>query len=329
MDKTLLAKVRDCITAGRKFVLTTHVNPDGDGLGCEAALAAWLTDLGKDVHIFNSSPVPANYRFIDPDKLMMVYNRDLHREILLSADYIMILDISDWKRLRELGEDARGAAVPKICIDHHPPQDKFVDIKLVDTSACATGEIVYDLLKFAGAKITRRIAEALYTSIITDTGSFRFSNTNIRSFRICGELVEIGISPQRIYQNVYEHQPLSKIRLFAHALNHLKLEDKGRVAWFDITKEVLVEKGANTYDTEGFSDYPRVINGVEVSIMFIEMDEGKFKVSLRSRGNYVINGIAQKYGGGGHPYAAGIMIEGNMKEYIPRILEEVSYLFND
>jgi phosphoesterase RecJ-like protein len=92
---------------------------------------------------------------------------------------------------------------------------------------------------------------------------------------------------------------------------------------------VLVEKGANTYDTEGFSDYPRVINGVEVSIMFIEMDEGKFKVSLRSRGNYVINGIAQKYGGGGHPYAAGIMIEGNMKEYIPRILEEVSYLFND
>jgi len=329
IDRTLLAKVKDCVVRGHKFVLTTHVNPDGDGLGCEAALAAWLLDLGKDVFIFNHSPVPANYKFLDPDKMMKVYNRDQHREILLSVDHVIILDISDWNRLRELGVDIREAPVAKICIDHHPPQDKFVDLKVVDTNSCATGEIIYDLLKFAGAKISRRIAEALYTSIITDTGSFRFSNTNPRAFRICGELVETGISPQRIYQNIYEHQPISKIRLFAHALNHLKMEERGRVVWFEIAKEVLAEKGANTYDTEGFADYPRVINGVEVSIMFIEMDDAKFKVSLRSRGNHVINGIAQKFGGGGHPYAAGIMIEGSMKEYIPRILEEVSYLFKN
>ncbi len=329
IDRTLLAKVKDCIDRGRRFVLTTHVNPDGDGLGSEAAMAAWLMDLRKDVFIFNSSPVPANYKFLDPDKLMEVYNREQHRETLLSADYVIILDISDWNRLRDLGEDIREAPLPKICIDHHPPQDKFVDLKAVDTNSCATGEIIYDLLKFAGAKISRRIAEALYTSIITDTGSFRFSNTNPRAFRICGELVETGISPLRIYQNIYEHQPMSKIKLFAHVLNHLRMEERGRVVWFEITKDVLMEKGANTYDTEGFADYPRIINGVEVSIMFIEMDEGKFKVSLRSRGTYVINGIAQKFGGGGHPYAAGIMIQGSIKEYIPRILEEVSYLFND
>lgn len=327
VDRSLLERVRECIARGRKFVLTSHVNPDGDGLGCEAAIAAWLMDLGKEALIFNSSPTPANYRFLDPDKLMQVYNRERHREALLSADYVIILDISDWNRLREVGEDIRTAAISKICIDHHPPQDKFVDLKLVDVHACATGEIVYDLLKFSGAKITRRIAEALYTSIITDTGSFRFTNTNPRAYHICGELAETGINPPRIYQNVYEHQPLRKIQLFAYVLNHLRLEENGRIAWFEVSKEILAEKGANTYDTEGFADYPRVINGVEVSIMFIEMDDGKFKVSLRSRGNYVINGIAQKFGGGGHPYAAGIMIEGDMKEYIPRILEEVSYLF--
>lgn len=329
IDKTALARIKDSIAGGRTFVLTTHVNPDGDGLGCEAAMAAWLIDLGKDVYVFNQSPVPHNYKYLDPDKLMQVYNRDQHRETLLSADHVIILDISDWNRLRDLGEDIRHAPITKICIDHHPPQDKFVELKAVDTNSCATGEIVYDLLKFANAKITRRIAEALHTSIITDTGSFRFSNTNPRAFRICGEMVETGISPQRIYQNIYEHQPISKIQLFAYALNHLRLEEKGKIVWFEITKEVLAEKGANTYDTEGFADYPRVINGVEVSMMFIEMDDGRFKVSLRSRGNYVINGIAQKFGGGGHPYAAGIMIHGSMKEYIPRILEEVSYLFKN
>jgi phosphoesterase RecJ-like protein len=329
VDRSALAKVKECIAEGKKFVLTTHVNPDGDGLGCEAALVAWLQDMRKDVFVFNSSPVPINYKFLDPDKLMQVYNRDRHRDILLSVDYVIILDISDWNRLREVGEDIRHAPVQKICIDHHPPQEKFVDLKIVNVNACATGEIVYDLLKFSNAKIARRIAEALYTSIITDTGSFRFTNTNARSFRICAELVETGISPQRIYQNVYEHQPMSKIRLFSYALNHLRLEENGRVAWFEITKDVLIEKGANTYDTEGFADYPRIINGVEVSMMFIEIDDGRFKVSLRSRGNHVINGIAQKFGGGGHPYAAGIMIEGSMKEYIPRILEEVSYLFKN
>ncbi len=326
-DRAALKKVKDCIDGGKTFVLTTHVNPDGDGLGCEAALAAWLMDLGKDVYIFNSSPTPANYKFLDPDKLMKVYNRDRHRETLLAADYVIILDISDWKRLRELGEDVRFASVPKICIDHHPQQDKFVDLKVVNVNACATGEIVFDLLKFSEAKITRRIAEALYASIITDTGGFRFSNTNPRAFQICGELAETGINPPRIYQEIYEQQPMSKVRLFAYVLNHLRFEDKGRVAWFEITREVLAEKNANTYDTEGFADYPRSIDGVEVSIMFIELEDHKFKVSLRSRGNYVINGIAQKFGGGGHPYAAGIMIEGSMKAHIPRILEEVSYLF--
>ncbi len=327
VDRTAMETVRECFQRGRRFVLTTHVNPDGDGLGCEAALAAFLKEMGKEAVIFNSSPVPHNYRFLDPDDVIKVYEPKLHWDTVAASDYIIIVDISDWNRLRQLGEDIRKLQVPTICIDHHPPQDDFGDIKMMNEVACSTGEMVYDLIKFCGGKITRKIAEALYTSVITDTGSFRFSNATPRAFKICGELAETGISPQRIYQNIYEQQPLRKIRLFGYVLSHLKIEQNGRVVWFQLSKDVFTEKGANHYDTEGFADYPLVIDGVEVSIMFIELEEHKFKASLRSRGNYVINGIAQKFGGGGHPFAAGVQILGGMKEYIPRILEEVSYLF--
>ncbi|MFQ5603145.1 MAG: bifunctional oligoribonuclease/PAP phosphatase NrnA [bacterium] len=322
-----LEKVKDCIRRGNRFVLTTHVNPDGDGLGSEAAMAAFLNELGKDVYIFNSGPVPANYRFLDSSNKMIVYKPHLHREILFSADYIIILDISDWNRLRKIGEDMRDLKTKKICIDHHPPMEKFGDINLINIEACSTGEIVYDLIKFCCAPISKTIAEALYTCIVTDTGSFKFSNTNARAYTISGELVEAGVNPQKIYQQIYEHQTKSKIKLFAYVLNNLHFEQNDRVVWVEVTQKVLEEIGAKSYETDGLADYPRVINGVEVSIMFIEKQKSRIKVSLRSSGNFVINGIAQKFGGGGHPFAAGVSIEGSLKEYRPKILEEVSYLF--
>ncbi|NIR48142.1 bifunctional oligoribonuclease/PAP phosphatase NrnA [candidate division KSB1 bacterium] len=329
IDRTSLEKVRNCINRGQRFVLTTHVNPDGDGLGAEAAISALLTDIDKDVFIYNSSPVPPNYRFLDPDKQMVVYDPKHHREILRTADAILILDISDWHRLRELGREIKDLQITKICIDHHPLQEKFGDLKLVDVEACSTGEIVYNLIKFCNLPITKEIAQALYTCIMTDTGSFRFSNTNAQAFKISGELVECGVKPQRLYQKVYERQPLSKVKLFGHVLSNLRIEENGKVALVQVSKELLNSLGAKTNDTEGFADYPRVIDGVEVSVIFVEIGENKTKVSLRSRGNYVVNDIAQKFGGGGHPYAAGVVIEGQMNEYIPKVLKEVSHLFQE
>jgi phosphoesterase RecJ-like protein len=324
-----MEKARECINRGQRFVLTTHMNPDGDGLGSEAALAAFLNDRGKDVFIYNSSPVPSNYKFLDPDNKMIVYDAEIHHENLLTAYYIFILDISDWNRLKQVGEEIRDLRITKICIDHHPPHDKFGIINLIDVEASSTGEIVYDLIRFCGGKINKRIAEALYTSILTDTGSFRFSNTNARAHLICGELVEFGASPHKIYQSVYEHQAPSKVKLLGYVLYNLRLEQNGRVAWIKVSKDILDTIGTKPHDTEGFADYPRVINGVEVSIMFIEMDKGRVKVSFRSKGNYVINHIAQKFGGGGHAYAAGVLIEGSLDEYIPKILREVAKLFNE
>lgn len=329
VDEAALEKVRNCITRGQRFVLTTHVNPDGDGLGSEAALSGFLKNLNKDVFIFNSSPVPRNYDFLNTDKDMIVYSSESHKEMLLTADYIVILDTSDWNRLRDVGQCVRDLRIHKICIDHHPPHDRFGDINLVNVAASSTGEIVYDLIRHCKGEITPQIAEALYTSILTDTGSFRFSNTNDRAFGIAGDLVKAGANSQKVYQKVYERESPNKVKLLGYVLYNLKLVQNGRIAWITIPRGILNELGAKPHDTEGFADYPRMIDGVEVSVMFMELDEGRVKVSLRSKGNYVVNTVAQKFGGGGHAFAAGILLEdGSLKEHAPRVMAEVAKLFN-
>ncbi|MFQ5825379.1 MAG: bifunctional oligoribonuclease/PAP phosphatase NrnA, partial [bacterium] len=268
-----------------------------------------------------------NYKFLDPDDRMIVYEPDTHKENLLTADYVVILDISDWERLKEVGLTVKDLRIKKICIDHHPPQDKFGDINLIDTEACSTGEIVYDLIRFCNGIINNRIAEALYTSIVTDTGSFKFSNTNARAYTIAGELVNAGAKPQEVYQKIYEHQAVSKVKLLGYVLYNLQYEENGRIAWIKVSKNTMDAIGAKPQDTEGFADFPRMIDGVEIIIMFIELDKDRIKVSLRSKGNYVINQIAQKLGGGGHAYAAGVLVKGSLNEYIHKILEETIKLF--
>ena len=329
VDRTALEEVKKSIDRGQRFVLTTHVNPDGDGIGSEAALAAFLLQLGKDVFIYNSSTLPENYRFLDPDKLMTIYDPKVHREILYSADGIFILDISEWNRLRRVGEDIRPLRTRKICIDHHPQNGKFVNLNLVDVSACSTGEIVFDLLKFCNAKISKHIAEAIYTSIMTDTGSFRYSNTTVRAYSISAELVKQGLNPSSVFKQVYENQPKTKIRLFAYVLDNLHFERDDQLVWVEIPKRIFEEVGARTNETDGFADYPRRIARVEVSVMFIELPKGGFKVSLRSGGKYIVNGVAQKFGGGGHPFAAGISIDGHLPEYRPKILDEICALIGN
>jgi len=327
LDRISLEKVKDCIERGQRFILTTHVNPDGDGLGSEAALAAFLADMGKDVFVFNSSPVPDNYQFLDPDNKIQVYESESHREILLTADFIFILDISDWDRLKQVGKDIRATKITRICIDHHPTNLNFADLNLIETKACSTGELVYDFLRFCDANITKQMAEALYTSILTDTGWFKYSNSSSKAFSIVADLVKKGARPNKIYEKVREHESMNKVKLFAHALRTLRLEHGGKIAVMTVTKDLIDSIGAKAYDTEGFADYPRRIDGVEVTAMFIEKEKGQVKLSLRSKGNYVINGIAQQYGGGGHQYAAGVLLEGELNQYVKRIVEEISYLF--
>ncbi len=326
ISETEIEKLNELITNHQTFVLTTHINPDGDAIGSEIAMSEYLKHLGKKVFIVNNSSTPNNYQFLDLNKNLLVYNEEQHYQLVASADIYIIVDISDWERLRQIGQIINTIPVPKICIDHHHINYKFVDVDIIYEEASSTGELIYEFLTHVSYPIQGIIADALYTCILTDTGSFRFSNTTSRTHRVASELIDAGVNAKEIYSLVYEQNSRSKMALMGEALRNLRYEFNGRLAWFVLTQEMFKLCQASHWDTEGFPEIPRTIDGVEVSLMFTELDIDKVKVSLRSKGQILINQIAEKLGGGGHHYAAGALVNKNLKETIPMVLSEIKRL---
>lgn len=319
--------VKDIIRKHHSFVLTTHVNPDGDALGSELALAEYLRSVGKKTSIINKSPTARNYQFLDINEEIIIFDKYLHNDLVTSADAYFILDISDWGRLRDIGETLRGLQKPKVCIDHHHCSNKFTDFDIIDETASSTCEMIYELLSILGAKFTKSISEALYTGIMTDTGSFRFSNTNPKAHLIASLMISNGVEPYHIYQEVFEKNSPSKMKLLGFILQNINYDCNGRLAWFNITQDMLKQTRANSWDTEGFPEIPRSTDGVEVSLMFTELDENKTKISLRSKGNMIVNTVAMKLGGGGHQYASGALLEYPLRDANTLVLDEVRQLF--
>ncbi len=316
-------KILHIINNGEKFILTTHVNPDGDAIGSEVALAQFLINKNKQVWIINISETANNYKFLDPENKILTYKKQKHAEIISDVDGFFIVDISDWNRLGDLGKMIKQCSTPKICIDHHVTEKAFADIDIICKQASSTGELIHEFLTFINYDINLNIAKALYTCILTDTGSFRFSNTSAVTHQIASQLIKIGIDTKSIYQEVYENNTPNKIALMGRALSNINYEYEGKVAWFKISKQMFKDTNTQKWDTEGFSEIPRTINGVEVSLMFTELDEKKVKISLRSKGKIRINNVAMKFGGGGHYFAAGAVINKSFDEIIPLVLDEL------
>ncbi len=329
LKKNEIQQIHDVIERYNRFVITTHVNPDGDALGSEMAMARYLQQRGKQVSILNSSPTPETFHFLDPKQQMQQFDPDRHIEVLTSSDVLFILDISDWQRLRELGELVQTLPIEKVCIDHHLRDGRFVDVDVIHPQASSTGELLYELFLGLGAKLTVPICEALYTAILTDTGGFRFSNTSPRVMRIAADLMERGIDRQRIYREIYESQPLTRVKLMARMLDNLTLGCGGRLAWMHVTQDMLTAVGTTMKDTEGFSDFPRTIQGVEVALLFLELEDGDVKISFRSQGTVAINALARRFGGGGHEFASGARTEGPIEAAMERVVTAAKELFPD
>ncbi|NUO82536.1 bifunctional oligoribonuclease/PAP phosphatase NrnA [candidate division KSB1 bacterium] len=328
-SEAALAQIQTQINSGKNFIITTHVNPDGDGLGSEIALAHYLRQLGKRVQIFNHSLTPPNYEFLDPLADIQIFDTARDRHAVEDSDAVFILDISDWKRLRDLGTLIRPLRIAKICIDHHPLNEPFADLDVIYPRASSTGEMIFELLTRLGARIEGRIAQALYTAIMTDTGGFRFSNTTPNAHQVSAALIgNGGVQPHLIYQKVFETQPPQRMKLLAQILADLHFEEKGQIVWFIVTRDMLNATGTQPHDTEGFADFPRTIDGVQLCLMFLETKDGKVKISFRSKGKHVINGLASRFGGGGHPFAAGAVIEGAMPDVVPMVVDEARTLFS-
>lgn len=302
--------IREMIRTKSRFVLTTHVHPDGDGIGSELALYHHLKGLGKDVHILNPSPLPEPYLFLDPQGTRIQEYEELHARAVLDADAIFLLDLSSKDRLGDMAGVVAGNRLVRIFIDHHPGQGPPGDLVWIDDGACATGELVFSLLKQEGHQIPPAVAEALYVALLTDTGCFRYANVTAGTHRVVAELLETGIDHHEIYRRVYESNSWNQSMLFAATTSGLQQAYGGKVAYMKITQEMFEQTGTQEKDTEGLAEFPRSIGEVQIAILFIEQSPRRTRVRFRSRSDIAVDGLAREIGGGGHRNAAAAVVKG-------------------
>jgi len=303
--ETVPETVLSLLRTGRRFVLTTHVNPDGDGIGSELALGLWLREQQKDVAILNASSTPLVYRFLDPGGMIQQYNPSRDRAIVAEADSIIVLDTNQADRLVTMQDAVMEAQGSKLCIDHHLEPHPFADHYLLDPDATSSGEIVYRILDaMDGGCITPPIATALYCAIMTDTGSFRYPRVDAETHRIAARLLECGADPVAIYTRVYEQWTEGRIRLLGGMLSNLGIAGDGRIAHVTVTRDLLHQTGTEEEDTDNFTTYPMSVGNVVIGILFVELPDG-VKMSFRSKGSIPINELAKEFGGNGHRNAAG------------------------
>ncbi|MBI5477013.1 MAG: bifunctional oligoribonuclease/PAP phosphatase NrnA [Ignavibacteriales bacterium] len=321
--KNKIEEIKELINRFHNFVITTHVNPDGDALGSELALYHALRLLDKNAVILNHNSTPDNYKWMDDGNRVLHFIPEKHRDYILNADVIFILDANQPDRLRSLEPFIKQTKAIKIVIDHHLDPHPFGDHYLIDDEATSTGEILYKLIStFDTLKIEREIAVALYTAIMTDTGSFRFPRTDPETHNVVSHLLECGADPTQIYMNVYENWTCGRMRLLGEALDTLKTVHSGKVAYIKCTQEMFKETGTTEVETDNFTMYPMSIQGVLIGILFNELNNG-IKISFRSKGNIPINELAKEFGGNGHLNAAGArLFDKKLEDMIPLVLEK-------
>jgi phosphoesterase RecJ-like protein len=316
------------------FLISSHINSDGDSIGSQLAFYSFLSELGKKVYIINTESVPARYRFL-PNSGVIQTQTDLNNSGLLNnLDAVITLDSGS---LNRIGETLSAQISPEsviINIDHHSSNEYFGAYNLVDTNACATGELVFKIIKHSGMAIGYDRAVCLYTAILTDTGCFKFTNTTINAHLITAQLIEEGVQPEHITELVYDIVPYKKAKLFGMSLETLKISHDSRIGWMSVTNEMYKRTQTEAEDTEGFIDYVRSLENVEVALFFRETENGNTKVSLRSknlsqnRPTINVNDIATDFGGGGHIFAAGCSISKPMNEAIEAVLERIRKVMN-
>lgn len=316
----MIKETRDTLLAARRAVLTTHLNADGDGAGAEAAVASWLSANGAEVWIINPTPFPDQYRFLlENEDWIVPAGSPKARDVCDSADLAIILDTGEVPRIGRVRDLVRD--LPAVVVDHHQPGEQSIGgVSCRDPDACATGELVYDIVTAANGPWTDHVALGIYVGILTDTGMFRFTNTTPRCHQIAAEMIERGVNPETTYEHVYGAAPLRKYRLLERALQTLDSDEEAGITWMTVPTEAYEELDATPEDLEGMVDIPRGIDGTQVGLLFRRASTGDIKVSFRSNGPVDVNQLARKFGGGGHVKASGAMVPGPIDEAIEKVL---------
>jgi len=320
----MLSQVVELIENKHNFAITTHVRPDGDGIGSSLGLCWLLRSLGKTAEVIVSDGIPTSYRSLPgADEIRQV------KEIDRQYDAVFVMECSDVARpaIKNLENQF------VVNIDHHATSEHFGDINWIDPTASAVGEMIYNLCKAIGGRITKEIAECVYLALVTDTGSFHFPNTTERTLKVASELIKVGVKPANISQAVYNSYPWSRIELMRQVLVTVKRDPSGKVAWMRQTLEMKEDSGAVDGDNNGFVNIPLAAKEVEAVVYMREVEPNFFRVSLRSKDGINIARVAEKFGGGGHKNAAGCRAVGDWdkqeSEIVAAVIEAVEKAHDD
>lgn len=303
-----LKKLVSLIKSAKSIMVATHESPDGDGIGSILALGLGLKTLGKKVVFYMKDPVPKMYRYLPAhEKIVNALNK------AQKFDLSFLVDLGEIERVGEefVNHPGRGITVS---IDHHAKGAHNGDMNFCLPKQASSGEVVFKVLKALKVKLNKAMAMGIYTAMVTDTGSFKYSNTTQETFAIAAELMKFKLDVWQVALNCFETYSLGRMELLKRVMNTLVIHESKKIATIVVQKKDYQESGALPEDTEGFINFPRSIEGVEVAAAFKEVEPGQFKVSLRSK-NYVdVATVAQSYGGGGHIRASGFKVSGSLAE---------------
>ena len=304
-SESTVAAVAAEIRRRQRFVVTSHARPDGDAIGSSLAMAYALKHLGKDVRVVSKdAPPPPMLAFPGVPQI------EVTDQVDDAGDAAIIMECGDLARTGVSGLDKAFV----INIDHHPGNQMFGNANWLDLSAAACGEMVFDLVRELGVPLTFEIATHVYVAILTDTGSFHYSNITPRTFDICRECLEAGVVAQDVARNIFDSNHLGRLKLFGAVLSGMKLDATGRIATVWVDQRLAREAGGTYEDTEGIINLPLTVKEILAAVFFKENGAGDWRVSMRSKGAIDVNAIAKEFGGGGHKNASGCSARGSLEE---------------
>jgi phosphoesterase RecJ-like protein len=317
-------EIAEALHANQTFLVLSHLRPDGDAVGCQVAMALCLQGLGKTVTVWNHDGGMDKLKFLPGSELVTAPPLGEKHDF----DVVIALDTAARDRLGSCLE-CIGNVGTWINIDHHVSNNRYGDLVLIDTSAPATGQILYELIRGADLPMSSAIADNLFAAISTDTGSFQYSNTTARTFEIAADLIKCGVNVGKISELLYQAYPRRRLELLRELLNAMQCTCDDRVASFALTLQAAARLGVTPEDNEGLIDYIRAIEGVLVAVFFEELTEGKIRISMRSKDpKYDVCAICSQFGGGGHTLAAGARIKGDLPTVQSKVLQAICNAIN-
>lgn len=315
--------IKKIIFDNHNFLITTHVNPDGDGLGAACAFVELLKLMGKNARVITDAPVQQKFHFLDFYNLFEVFDplKDYS-----DAQVLVVLDTHTKDRIGSIAQLIDRFNILSICIDHHEPLATFTPYTHIDPKACSAGAMVYNLFKECGFELNCRAAIGVYAAVLWDTGRFSYSSTNRKAHKIADECIKLGVDPDEMYSHLFQHVSLAEMKMFAKALQHMETHLDNKV----IIQQILYEDYHNVngvdldiehIDLEYFNDFNKMIEDVECIVLLRELPDGQVRVSLRSTSELDVNPVVRVLGGGGHSKAAGVTCTGALKDIKAQIIE--------